>query len=278
METQAGKARLVGSWRGSQQVFQARLVVLTTGANMGLLEGLGLLRRRPRYMLAARAYYEGVPAADDRVVFHFDGVPLPGYGWVFPLGDGRVNLGAGFFPGSLTARNQPANARQAFEAFIASPGVRPALAGARRVGPVKGYPLRVDFTTAPTYGPRLLLVGEAAGLVNPLTGEGIDNALESGVMAARFVSELFQRGDLGHAKLRRYDALLRKRFQRQFLICDWLRSLLVNPLLMDRVVRLAQRRASLRSGLLKIALGYPDALEYFSLRGFFSGLLLKPGW
>src|SRR5437660_288868 len=70
------------------------------------------------------------------------------------------------------------------------------LDGARQAGPAKSYPLRVDFPDAPTFGGGMLLVGEAAGLVNPLTGEGIDYALESAQIAAEHAARGLAEGTL----------------------------------------------------------------------------------
>src|SRR5436305_4217050 len=142
-------------------------------------------------MLCARAYFEGMAEVLDAAQCRFDGVPLPGYGWVFPLSNSSANIGVGFFRAGLTARWMPKTARTVFDSFIETPALQSILAGAQRVGPIKGYPLRIDFARSPTYAERILLVGEAAGLVNPVTGEGIDYALESGKMAAEHLMRMF---------------------------------------------------------------------------------------
>src|SRR3989338_901512 len=162
---------------------RARLTLLATGAATALLERAGLLPRQPAFGRAARTYFENMPATANAVEFHFDAVPLPGYGWVFPTSPTSANVGAGYFTraGRPALRNSP---RQVFDDFVASPRLRALLAKARQTAPVKGYPLRFDFPTARTALPGLRLVGEACGLVNPLTGEGIDYALESAEVAA----------------------------------------------------------------------------------------------
>jgi flavin-dependent dehydrogenase len=89
------------------------------------------------------------------------------------------------------------------------------------------YPLRTDFTSSLTVGPRTLVVGEAAGLVNPLSGEGIDAALESGRMGARHLLDAFAAGDFSERRLADYDTALRERYQDVFETCLRLRAVFV---------------------------------------------------
>jgi flavin-dependent dehydrogenase len=227
--------------RGS---YTARLVVLATGASTKVLQRSGILRRPPRPMLAARAYYSGVQA-EDRFELRFDHVPVPGYGWVFPLADGRVNVGVGFVRRPWQRQQ---TARAAFERFVAS-----RLPNAQQDGPVRGYPIRVDFLSAPTCAERTLLVGEAAGLVNPLTGEGIDYALESGEIAAEHIAAMLSTGDF--SRVREYDQALRAQFERVFRFCAQVRDWYCWPPLLDVLVAIANRRPDLRLLLTQVVLG-----------------------
>jgi flavin-dependent dehydrogenase len=202
-------------------------------------------------LVAARTYYEGVKL-DDSLELRFDGVPLPGYGWFFPLPNGMANVGAGFLP---RGRRTPSTAAAAYEEFIRIPPVQRMLAQARQIGPLKGYPLRTDFATAPTFGPNMLLVGEAAGLVNPLTGEGIDYALESGKIAAEHLGQMFIQDNWSLERLGEYDRSLRQRFQRLFITCNWIRDLFINRPMLNRLVRVSNRRDDLKLMLINIILG-----------------------
>lgn len=236
---------------GRPVTFRAPLVVIATGANTRLLMTCGILQRPPETMVAARAYFEGLRGISDVWQLRFDGVPLPGYGWIFPTGDGAANIGAGYF-----TRARTTSAARAFEQFVANPALQPMLAGAKQVGPMKGYPLRADFTTAPTHAERILLVGEAAGLVNPLTGEGIDYALESGRIAAAHLSGMLARDDFSPAARHAYDAELREHYQSLFEFCMFIRDRLCNKAwLLNTLVRIANRRADLRTKLATVVLG-----------------------
>jgi flavin-dependent dehydrogenase len=130
------------------------------------------------------------------------------------------------------------------------------------VSPIKGYPLRVDFASAPTFGDRILLVGEAAGLVSPLTGEGIDFALESGQLAAGWIANALKSP---HFDLGSYDALLRTHFQHLFVFLARLRQVYINPFLMNRTVAATEKFPELKELLVKIMMGEEDAARLLNL-------------
>jgi flavin-dependent dehydrogenase len=235
LETSASGVTL----RGAGEAIQARVAVLATGAATGLLNRSGILRHQPKVMLAARAYFEDVAAGEaDNFQLRFDGVPLPGYGWVFPVGKGVANVGVGFLP-----RRRRRVAREVFDDFV-----RRAPISGRQAGPVRGFPIRVDFLNSPTYGERVLLVGEAAGLVNPLTGEGIDYALESGLIAAQHL----ERGTFDGPA---YHRALHERFGKVFRFSAQVRDWYCVPPLLNVLVPLANRQPELRQLLASIVLG-----------------------
>jgi geranylgeranyl reductase family protein len=225
------------------ETFAARVAVLATGASTKVLLRSGILPRPPKAMLAARAYYRD-GHHDDRFELRFDHVPVPGYGWVFPLADGRVNAGVGFLP----RRWHRTTARAAFDTFVEK-----RLPAAVQEGPVRGYPIRVDFLQSPTYAERTLLVGEAAGLVNPLTGEGIDYALESGEIAADHIAAMLSTGDFG--RVDQYDQQLRAQFGPVFRFCAQVRDWYCWPPLLNLLVPIANRRPDLRLLLTQVVLG-----------------------
>lgn len=255
-----------GEYRGRAVSYKARMAIVATGANIKLLLQMGLLKKPPLMMLCARAYFEGMKDVSDKVQCHFDGVPLPGYGWVFPLSDSSANIGAGFFRSGLTARWMPATAREAFDTFIQTPLLQNMLGSAQRAGPIKGYPLRVDFASAPTFSDRVMLVGEAAGLVNPVTGEGIDYALESAKIAAEHLVHMLATGDLSGKNLKAYDKLLRQRYQDLFVLCNRLRFVYLNPLILNRVVTAAACDQDLMRIFMNIVLENQNVYEGLSPR------------
>lgn len=205
----------------------AKVVVLATGAESQLLRASGLLAQKPAVEHAARTYFENVDGLSDRVVLFFDGVDLPGYGWIFPTSPTSANIGCGAFAQNDEGRAGDARAMpqaQRLEQLIAThPLLVRMLARATRTAPLKAYPLRTDFHRDFAGRGRLLVIGEAAGLVNPITGEGIDYALESAeFVAAAFARHWPRRGDAGvdEAAAARiaedYRARLSRRFTRRF--------------------------------------------------------------
>ena len=180
VETGDEHARVVTD---SDLVIDATTVVLATGAESQLLRACGLLTEKPPLEHAARVYFDQVEGLSDRVVLFFDGVDLPGYGWIFPTSPTSANIGCGVFAqdevqAGRAARPMPQ--AQRLEALIAThPLLRAMLVNAKQSGPMRAYPLRTDFHRDFAGRDRLLVIGEAAGLVNPITGEGIDYALES---------------------------------------------------------------------------------------------------
>lgn len=255
-----GDAMVVTGERGKETAtYRARMVVVATGASAGLLVRMGVLRRVPPVMLTCRAYYEGMSHLEGGIQCRFDGVPLPGYGWVFPLSATRANIGAGIFREGIARYWMPENARVVFDAFIQTSALRRMLDGATRDGPVKGFPIRVDFAHAPTYAERVAVVGEAAGLVNPVTGEGIDYALESGKMAAAHVAGMFAAGDFSLDRLRAYDQELRQAFQQLFVLCSRLRLFYCNPLVLNRAIKAAARQSQLRDLYMNIVMENEEA-------------------
>lgn len=244
---------------GEPTKYRAKVVIAAVGANIGFLRDMGILEYAPRPIVAVRAYYQGLQNLGDHIQAHFEEVPMPGYGWVFPTGPDSANIGLGLWREQAGAGG---SLRAALARFVASPRLRSLMEGASQVGAIKSYPLRIDFTTAPTFGKRVLLVGESAGLVSPLTGEGIDFALETGKMAAEFLESCFTSGDFGPKALAGYDRMLRANFQSMFRFLGYLRKVYVNPLLMDRIIGLCEQAPEVRQLFVGILMSqqHPAAL------------------
>jgi geranylgeranyl reductase family protein len=264
-----------GEREGQPVRYVARAAVIATGANAKLLLRVGLLTAMPATMMAARAYYDQLYVLSDRIQLRFDGVPLPGYAWVFPTGVSTANVGAGYFTKGKTHLRGLASPQEALAAFVRNSALKDTLAQARRVSPVKGYPLRVDFTTAPAYAQEMpvLLVGEAVGLVNPLSGEGVDYALESAQVAATHLLEMFARQDFSPVRFEAYDHDLRERFQALFQFCDWVRAWFFKRVALNVLVGLAARRADLKLLLIRIVLGDQSVPQKLTLAHVLHALL-----
>jgi menaquinone-9 beta-reductase len=258
-----------------EHTFRAQIAIIATGVSTRLLSTIGLLTSPQQMIVAARSYFEGIPDLPNQFQFRFDGVPLPGYGWIFPLSQSSANVGAGFLPAARHG-NAHLSAQSGYDRFTGHPALKNLLRDAHQNAPLKSFPIRTDFATAPTFTNRILLAGEAAGLVNPLTGDGIDYALESGKIAAEHLIAMFQSGDFSLPQFAAYDALLRQRYQNLFRFCGHLQRLCLNATTLNILVPLAAQHPKLAVSLVNLVLGgkpLPERLSPLTLiRGVIDNL------
>ncbi|NML52519.1 geranylgeranyl reductase family protein [Streptomyces sp. R302] len=190
----------------------SRFVVAADGATSALARAGGLARPTDRTGFAVRAYVGGLRGLTDEfrvlvpLVDPATGRTLPGYGWVFPVSADVANVGVG----CLRIRPQDAgvNLRTVFRDFLGTLESD----GSPRPGPLRGAPLPCDFDPERCSAGALVLVGDAARLVDPLSGEGIDTALESGALAADMIERALA---AGRYEVPGYGAELRRRFGRR---------------------------------------------------------------
>jgi menaquinone-9 beta-reductase len=162
----------------------ADLVVAATGAPGAVARLLGAERVPDEpYGLAIRAYVESPRHADEHIeacltIQDRRGTWVPGYGWMFPCGDGTVNIGVGAL--STMKGFKGLNLNHLLESY------RSLVRDTWQIGPNLERPRawRLPMTATKRHGPGWVAIGDAAGLVNPMNGEGIDYGLESGMLAA----------------------------------------------------------------------------------------------
>ncbi len=197
--------RVVGVEAGGRQ-WRSDLVVVAAGAPGAVARMLGAERIADEpFGLAIRTYVESPRHADRLLEASLamrapDGTPIPGYGWMFPAGDGTVNLGVGAL--STMKGFRKLNLNKLCDLY------RDLVAEEWEVGPYLERPRawRLPMTAQKRHGTGWVAVGDAAGLINPMNGEGIDYGLESGMLAA----ELFL--DDPASTPARYDAAVADRF------------------------------------------------------------------
>jgi len=132
---------------------------------------------------AFRQYFTGVD--DRRLWVLFEEDFLPGYAWMFPVGDGRANLGFGVLRNGADGKSLAAKWRSLTE----RPSVRRALGpNARPDGAMRAWPIPASYDRERLTHGRVLFVGDAANVVDPMTGEGIAQALETGALAVRAIA------------------------------------------------------------------------------------------
>jgi geranylgeranyl reductase family protein len=191
-------ARPVGGER--DVMFKAPVIVAADGNSSRFSLALGLHRRENRPMgVAYRRYFESPRHDDDwleswlELWDRYEGKDrlLPGYGWVFGMGDGTSNVGLGILNTSASFRN--VDYRQLLKRWTAGMPKEWGFDEEHARGPVRGAALPMGFNRKPHYDRGVLLVGDAGGMVNPCNGEGIAYAMESGELAAQIIAQALAR-------------------------------------------------------------------------------------
>lgn len=178
---------------------RARYVVVADGANSRFGRSLGTTRAKEwPFATAIRGYWESPlhnePLIESTLgVTDREGRPLPGYGWVFPLGDGTVNIGVGLL--STYRDFKSINTMQLLSEFVASASQRWELTSDSPTDDPRAARLPMGGSVGPKSGPTYVVVGDAAGTVNPFNGEGVAYAYETGRIAADVLHEALSSND-----------------------------------------------------------------------------------
>jgi geranylgeranyl reductase family protein len=199
------------------QTVRARYVIAADGASSRFAGKAGVRRDVDRPLgVAARRYYRSPREQGTYLESWFDlwenEVILPGYGWIFPIGDGVLNVGAGLLNTTSYFKDIPP--RRMLDAFVRSLPEEWGIVEDSAVAPVLSGPLPMGMNRRPLAMPGLLLVGDAGGIINPFTGEGIAYAMESAEIAAGLVHDALASGRPGLAHA--YPVVLRQRYGRYF--------------------------------------------------------------
>ncbi|HEY0976258.1 MAG TPA: geranylgeranyl reductase family protein [Flavobacteriales bacterium] len=232
---------------GSRSVLQCRLLIAADGANSPFARHVAGLSMEPQHHCAGvRAYYTGVTGLDPEgfIELIFLKELLPGYLWIFPLPDGRANVGLGMRSDVVKRRRMDLKAEMA-RLLNEHPDLKERFANARIEGGIQGMGLPLGSKRRALSGAGYLLVGDAGHLIDPFTGEGISHAMISGVHAAEVAADALRRNDLSASALRAYDQRVWKRLGKELSTSTTLQRLAQRPWLFDLVVNKATRNPML---------------------------------
>ncbi len=241
--------------RGDARTYRARVVVAADGNSSRLSVAMGLRKRDDRPMgVAVRTYYTSPRHRDDYLESWLDlwdgDRLLPGYGWIFGMGDGTSNVGLGMLNTSAAFGNT--DYRALLARWLRSMPEEWGYTEENRTEPVRGAALPMGFNRTPHYHQGLLLAGDAAGMVNPFNGEGIAYAMESGELLARVVAQALARPSRAETDrvLRRYPEELQAAYGRYYTLGRIFVQLIGRPQLM----RYATARGMHHPQLMRFAL------------------------
>jgi len=179
-----------------ERTYRARVIVAADGNSSRLSVAMGLRKRDDRPLgVAVRTYYQ-TPRHDDDYLESWldlwDGDRLlPGYGWIFGMGDGTSNVGLGLLNTSVAFGHTDYHGM--LRTWLAGMPAEWGFTEENRTQPIRGAALPMGFNRTPHYYRGLLLVGDAGGMVNPFNGEGIAYAMESGEILARTIAQALAR-------------------------------------------------------------------------------------
>jgi geranylgeranyl reductase family protein len=251
------------------------LILDASGANSSFARHVAGLPMEPRHHAAGvRAYYSGARDLDPQgfIELHFLKELLPGYLWVFPLPDGRANVGLGLR--SDVVRKRRADLKALMLDLLANhPAFKARFANATLEGPVQGMGLPLASKRHPLSGDGYLLIGDAGHLIDPFTGEGISHAMISGVHAAEVAADMLQRSNITASAAKQYDARVWRRLGRELSISTRLQQLAHRAWLFDFVVDRANRNPALADTISSMFTDL-DLRERLKKPGFYMDLVL----
>lgn len=239
---------------GTHRVVRSRYVVVADGANSRFGRAIGARRDRTFPLgMAIRGYFTSPHHDEPWIESHLDirdkhGNHLPGYGWIFPVGDGTVNVGVGLL--STFAGWKHVNTTRLMEAFCETAPPRWGIGPGTACGAPTGGRLPTGLSVLPRVGPTHVVVGDAAGSVNPFNGEGISVAYETGRLAAEAVDLALTTGD-GLA-LRTYEQRLEQTYGLYFKVARAFVAAIGNPAVMRELTRIGFQSRTLMEWVLRI--------------------------
>lgn len=253
---------------GEPVQYHGQLVIAADGVSGRLPLALGLAKREDRPLgVAVRQYFRS-PArhTDDYLESWLElrsreggDKLLPGYGWLFGMGDGRVNVGLGVLNSS--AAFGKTNYRNMLTDWLAGTPTEWGLADpANADGKVLGAALPMGFNRVPHYTRGLMLVGDSGGMVNPFNGEGIPYAMESGELAAEIAVQALARpaGRSRERALGHYPAELKARYGGYYRLGGVFVKLIGNPDIMRLATRHGLPHPTLMRFVLKLLANLTD--------------------
>lgn len=208
---------------------------------------------RNHHTAGLRQYFENVTGFDDRshIELHFYDDIIPGYFWIFPLPNNQANVGMGMLSNEVS--NRKINLKERLADIIENhPNVKDRFKNAKPLENIKGFGLPMGSKKRACSGNRFLLLGDAAGLIDPFSGEGIGNAMRSGRVAAEHLLKGIEMNRFDAEFNKRYDKEIYAKMWNEFRFSRFLQKLLKYPKLFNFLLNKGNKSKSARMLLASI--------------------------
>ncbi|MBZ4189201.1 NAD(P)/FAD-dependent oxidoreductase [Niabella beijingensis] len=261
---------------GNGFTVKADLLILANGAHSSFTKKVAGIQMEPaHYVAGLRAYYKNVEGLhpENFIELHFLKSLLPGYFWIFPLPNGQANVGVGML--SETVSRKKVNLKKELLRIVETdPVFKERFKHATLEGGIEGYGLPLGSKKRVLTGERYLLVGDAAFLIDPFTGEGIGNAMNSGRMAALQAARAIQAQDYSAAGLAAYDADIERVLGPELRLSTRIQKLVNYPRLFNLLINISARNKKVQE-LLSCMFYEVDLRKKLTKPSFYIGLLLN---
>lgn len=229
--------------------YEADMVIAADGAYSQFAKDIGKLETEEEHnCFGLRAYYKGVSNLDEHnfIELHFIDEFLPGYFWIFPLPNGEANVGAGIRADYLKIKK--VNLKKAVEQITKHhPAFSMRFRNAKMIDSIKLFGLPLGSKKRQLYGNNFLLTGDAAMLIDPFTGEGIGNAMISGLVAADTIKDIISNNQSFDAlSLSKYQEVLERKLRAELQLSRRLQQLANYPRLFNFVLNKAANNEAIR--------------------------------
>lgn len=266
---------LVSDAKGEFTV-KADLIIIANGAHSSFTREVAGIRMEPKYYAAGiRAYYKGVKGmhADSFIELHFLKNLLPGYLWIFPLPNGEANVGMDML--SDAVRDRKVNLKTLMtDTLKQDPIFAERFKDAEMTSSLDGYGLPLGSRKRRLSGQRYMLVGDAAFLIDPFTGEGIGNALYSGAIAAQQAAACLQAGNFSAEVMMAYDERVYRVLGPELKLSHRLQQLVKYPRLFNWLMKMGMRNKQLKD-LISCMFYEVDLRKKLTKPSFYFKLLLN---
>lgn len=199
------------------------------------------------YCAGVRQYYSNVKNfhPENYIELHFYKEILPGYLWVFPLAGNQANVGLGILS-SIVSKKQLNLKKELVRLLNTQPALKDRFKEAIPLSDIQGYGLPLGSKKRTLSGNRFLLLGDAAGLIDPFTGEGIANAIRSGRIAADHVKKAFKQNKFDEGYNNLYDKEIYNKMWKEFRFGHTLQKLFQYPSMINFVAKKANNNKSVQ--------------------------------